>query len=77
MQSYPEQLTYLGQAESNLEVDSEDLELNHTHHIILDNGQLHGHLSDKPREQFVGQATQDGNCKYCKNLSYHLNLSRV
>ncbi|CAF0983658.1 unnamed protein product [Adineta ricciae] len=60
--NYPEQLTYIRQAESKLEVDSEDLELNHTHYIILDNGQLRGHLSDTPRQKFVSQATQDGSC---------------
>ncbi|UJR11208.1 hypothetical protein I4U23_015389 [Adineta vaga] len=59
---YPEELKRIRQTDPNWQEEADSLELNHTHHLILDNGQLCGHLSDMPRAQFVEQATRDGSC---------------
>ncbi|CAF1475583.1 unnamed protein product, partial [Adineta steineri] len=59
---YPEELKSIEQTDPNTEEDKEILEPNHTHCLILDNGELNGHLSDRPRAAFVEEATKNGSC---------------
>lgn len=51
------------QTEANTSIDMEVLEPNHTHYLLLDNGQLFGYLGDGQRAQFVDAATRDEECK--------------
>ena len=49
----------------------EVLEPNHTHYLLLDNGQMFAYLGDGQRAKFVDEATKDGDCKWmhacCQN----------
>ena len=62
------------QTEVDLTEDNEVLEPNHTHYLLLDNGQLSGYLSDGQRAQFVDAATKDGDCKRKNSVSLFLFL---
>ncbi|CAF1427263.1 unnamed protein product [Adineta steineri] len=61
-QGYPKELKCIQQTDPNTEEDKEILEPNHTHCLILDNGELNGYLSDGPRAAFVKAATKNGTC---------------
>ena len=40
----------------------ETLDINHTHFLLFDEGNLRGHLNDIPRDKFVQTACRQTNC---------------
>ena len=44
------------------ESSEETLDINHTHFLLFDEGNLGGHLNDVPRNKFVQAAYEQTNC---------------